>query len=82
MLSGIILFAAGIPGLIGIILLGSNLLMRFLFKKMINKVDKDLNALTKKRVTTTIEVFNIIKFIKANALESCYFNKLRDLRMT
>ena len=82
MLSGIILFAAGIPGLIGIILLGSNLLMRFLFKKVINKVDKDLNTLTKKRVTTTIEVFNIIKFIKANALESCYFNKLRDLRMT
>lgn len=28
-----------------------------------------------------IEVFSMIKFIKANALESCYFNKLRKIRM-
>ena len=37
--------------------------------------------LTKDRVSNTIEVFNIIKLIKANALECCYFNKLRGLRL-
>ena len=44
-------------------------------------MDKDLLIVTNKRIKTTIEIFNIIKFIKANALECCYFNKLRDIRL-
>ena len=43
-------------------------------------MDLKLRKLTNARISTTIETFNIIKFIKANALESCYYNKLRDLR--
>jgi hypothetical protein len=33
------------------------------------------------RIKATIEALNIIKLIKVNSLESCYFNKLRQLRI-
>lgn len=79
-LSVLVIYVASWPGVIGISLVALNLLFRFYFKKTINDMDKDLVVLTNRRIKTTIEVFNIIKFIKANALESCYFNKLRDLR--
>lgn len=42
-LSGIVLFVSGLPGLIGILLIGANLFFRILFKKVINKVEKTLN---------------------------------------
>lgn len=81
-LSIFVIYVAGLPGIIGITLVAANLFLRMLFKKKINVMDKDLGVLTNMRIKTTIEVFNIIKFIKANALESCYFNKLRGLRLT
>jgi ABC-type multidrug transport system fused ATPase/permease subunit len=80
-LSTLVIYVASWPGVIGIALVSANLFFRFLFKRIINKMDKDLGVITNLRVKTTIEIFNIIKFIKANALESCYFNKLRGLRL-
>jgi len=80
-LSVLVIYVASWPGVIAISLVAANLFFRFLFKKSINDIDKDLGVQTNRRVKTTIEVFNIIKFIKANALECCYFNKLRDLRL-
>lgn len=68
LLSGIIIFVSGLPGIIGIICIGCILIFRYAFKKLTNKVDNDLNICSKARVRFTIEVFNIIKFIKANAL--------------
>ena len=38
-LSGTILFVAGIPGLIGILLTAANLAIRFLFRKGMKKID-------------------------------------------
>ena len=81
-LAVLVIYVASWPGVIGISLVAANLFFRFLFKKAISNIDKDLGVLTNRRIKTTIEVFNIIKFIKANALECCYFNKLRDLRLT
>ena len=80
-LSVLVIYVASWPGVIAISLVAANLFFRFLFKKSINDIDKELGVQTNRRVKTTIEVFNIIKFIKANALECCYFNKLRDLRL-
>lgn len=68
LLSGIIVYVSGLPGLIGILCVGANLLFRYFFKKFTQNVDKALNIRTKERTSFTIEVFNIIKFIKANAL--------------
>ena len=81
MLSVLVIYVASWPGVIGIGLVAANLFFRFLFKKAINNMDVDLAVLTKERVSNTIETFNIIKFIKANALECCYYNKLRGLRL-
>lgn len=53
-LSGIVLFVSGLPGLIGILLIGANLFFRILFKRVINKVEKGLNERTKERVKATI----------------------------
>ena len=80
LLSTLVVIIAGWPGVVGILCYAINLVMRFYYKKAINKMDKSLAKLTNARISTTIETFNIIKFIKANALESCYYNKLRDLR--
>ena len=80
-LSALVIYVASWPGVIGIALVAANLFFRFYFKRAINVMDKDLSVLTVARIKTTIEVFNIIKFIKANALESCYYNKLRQLRL-
>lgn len=68
LLSVLVIYVASWPGVIGISLVGANLFFRFLFKKAINNMDKELGVHTNKRIKTTIEVFNIIKFIKANAL--------------
>jgi hypothetical protein len=68
LLSGIIIFVSGLPGIIGILGIAGNLIFRYVFKRFVNKVDKDLGVCTKARVKFTIEVFNIVKFIKANAL--------------
>ena len=81
LLSVLVIYVASWPGVIGIFLVAANLFFRFLFKKAINDMDKDLAVKTNQRINTTIEVFNIVKFIKANALECCYFNKLRQLRL-
>ena len=40
MLSAIILYAAGFAGFIGICMVGTYLIFRFLFKKVINRIDK------------------------------------------
>ena len=80
-LSWLIVYVASWPGVIGIILVGVNLIFRFYFKHKLVVMDDDLEKFTKARVMTTIEVINIIKFIKANALEACYYNKLRQLRL-
>lgn len=81
-LSGTIIWTSGIPGIIAILLLGANFLFRYLFRKLMMSTEREINIKAKERIKFTIEVINIIKFIKANALESCYFNRLRELRIS
>ncbi len=76
----IAIYVTGVPGAIGIALLFIAIFLRFIFKKYLAAGDKRINSLSNQRIKATIEVFNIIKLIKVNSLESCYFNKLRELR--
>lgn len=77
----IAIYVAGVPGVIGIALLFIAIFTRFIFKKHLAAGDKRISFLSNQRIKATIEVFNIIKLIKVNSLESCYFNKLRELRI-
>ena len=77
----IAIYVAGVPGAIGIALLFIIIILRFIFKRQLAAGDKRIGILSNQRIKATIEIFNIIKLIKANSLESCYFNKLRDLRI-
>ena len=54
LLSALVVYVSAWPGVIGIVLIGANLFFRFLFKRAIGSMDKDLAVLTKDRVSTTI----------------------------
>lgn len=53
-LATLVILVGGWPGVIGICLVGANLIFRFLFKKIINNMDRDLLVVTNKRIKTTI----------------------------
>ena len=54
LLSGIIIYVSGLPGLIGIVCLGTILIFRYAFKKFVGKIDEELNIRTKERTSFTI----------------------------
>ena len=80
LLSVTIIYVSGVAGLIGICIFGVSIFMRTFLKILKENSDKEMGIWTNKRVKASIELFNIIKFIKTTALESFYFNKLRSLR--
>ena len=53
-LATLVVVVSSWAGVIGIALVGANLIFRFLFKKIINNMDKDLLIVTNKRIKTTI----------------------------
>jgi ABC-type multidrug transport system fused ATPase/permease subunit len=80
-LTAVVIYIAGMSGFIGMILLSLYGFIRYFLRFQAKSLEQELNTETEKRIKKTFEVFSIIKFIKANALESSYFNKLRNIRI-
>jgi ABC-type transport system involved in cytochrome bd biosynthesis fused ATPase/permease subunit len=76
----LIVFLFGWAGFAGIIVLLLTLSLRVCFKKIIDKYEEELGRETSSRVQKTVDIFNIIKFIKVAALEIPYYLKLVELR--
>ena len=68
LLSALVIYLAGWSGVAGLTCMCLIVSIRYCMKKMIKKRETELNYETGRRVKTEIEVFGMIKFIKANAL--------------
>jgi hypothetical protein len=76
----LIVYLFGWAGLAGIGVLLATLSTRFCMKRAVDVYEEELGRERGNRVRESVDIFNIIKFIKVTALELPYFRRLVDMR--
>jgi ABC-type multidrug transport system fused ATPase/permease subunit len=75
-------YITGWQGLISCVLLLFLQMIRYVMINVVKRYQKLVNASASSRIKKSTEIVNNMKFIKVNALENLFFNKLNDLRRT
>lgn len=70
----------GISFLSGIAVMIATISLTFLFSKIIGKANQEVLKAKDERMKVTQEIFNIIRFIKINAFEKYFWQKLNSKR--
>jgi ABC-type multidrug transport system fused ATPase/permease subunit len=73
-------YVANWEGLVSCVVLLVLQMIRYIMMGVFKKYQKKVNEEASKRIKKSTETINNMKFIKVNALENLFFNKLNDLR--
>lgn len=77
---GCLIFITGWIGLVSCAVLFFLQMLRFLMMGSFKEYQKKVNEEATQRIKTSTETINNMKFVKVNALEYIFFDKIRKLR--